>query len=131
MTPAPTLSVGDRLRAIDVAMTAAPWDYVPDECDGKEEVWGYWHRIGPISLLGKEGRPDTLGIRDIRNALPALAAHADAADALRDMAVAMMKELEARGVDLNVVLAEHVGVGAKIGTASKALLAALDGEVSP
>lgn len=112
MTPP---SVGDRLREIDAAMTAAPWDYVPDECDGKEEAWGYWHRIGPISLNGKEGRPDTLGIRDIRNALPALAAHADAAAALRGGAVV-------------VTCGEWERLCAVFDAARAALLAALDGK---
>jgi hypothetical protein len=27
-----------------------PWAIQPDCYDGKEEAWGFWHKIGPLTL---------------------------------------------------------------------------------
>jgi hypothetical protein len=42
------------LRKIAEAATPGPWDTKEDECNGKDEAWCYWHRVGPFSLMGEK-----------------------------------------------------------------------------
>ena len=75
---------------MDAAATKGPWGVVIDYADGKDEAWGYWHRFGPFSICVGERKAipadmaaDVALTVTLRNALPALAALLDAAEALR------------------------------------------------
>ena len=41
-----------QLKSICEAATPGPWKK-EDSCYGEEEVWGFWHRVGPFELIGK------------------------------------------------------------------------------
>lgn len=42
--------------------TPGPWDIENDSASGKDEFYGYWHRVGPFELLGKEAGADSVFI---------------------------------------------------------------------
>lgn len=49
------------LRALALAATKnIPWVITEDCCDGKEEMWCYWHSVGPFILTGDAPDADSL-----------------------------------------------------------------------
>ena len=44
----------DALEALARKATPGPWEVIEDSSDGKEEYWGFWHKVGPLELYGKE-----------------------------------------------------------------------------
>ncbi len=80
MTPRPlTDSERAELRELLAKATPPPWGGVEDECGGKEEYYGHWHLIGPLSLMGRELHDDSRALLALRNHAEALL---DAADEL-------------------------------------------------
>lgn len=43
----------DRLEQLAREATPGPWDVQEDSCDGYDEAWCEWHRVGPLDLTGK------------------------------------------------------------------------------
>lgn len=80
----------ERLVAYDD--DAPDWEIVEDSAGGKEEYWGYLHRVGPVELMGRQ--PNSVSYLIVA-AVNALAPLLDANDALRRR----ISELEALCAD--------------------------------
>ena len=47
------------IEAAARAATPGPWAVKEDECNGKEEAWCAWHRVGALSMMGRDLNKDT------------------------------------------------------------------------
>ena len=74
----------DELERLSKAATPGPWLIVPNSAEGKDEAWDYWHKVGPLDLMGKEPDAETLFIAAARNHLDALIRVARAAQKVVD-----------------------------------------------
>lgn len=74
------------LEELEKKATPAPWNYIPDSADGKDEAYCEWHRIGPLELTGKELDEESELLVELRNSAPDLLATVRAYLELREVA---------------------------------------------
>jgi hypothetical protein len=92
---------------------------VNDAADGKEEMWCYWHNVGPLMLPHKDANANSELVAAARNALPALLRVARAARELEEILATVAADADAADV---LVMRRHAA-RAEL----RAALAALEG----
>jgi len=68
----PTQQTISRLRELLAKATPLPWEIKNDSSNGQDEVYDYWHRVGPLSLSGIGPDEDELLVAKAINVLPDL-----------------------------------------------------------